>query len=328
MISAARLLKAASRHPAASAVLRRAPLRWPRSSRRYEGDLVCEGSDRPYAIVSTVTDNFVGVGSAFLLSLHERLARRDRVDVILVQADRVAPLSAENRAALARLCPGLRIVDVDASFLTAENMTRYDHRGRPIGVTLDTQVLPSKRAAYVKLNVLRFTQYDKVVLMDSDLMVLDDFSELFDLEADIAATPAGKRRPEGWRTTIPRWAFRGRFNSGVLLLSRRCRGAAPFNAAVDFLDAKRAKRLRDQSVLNELFRRAGKELLPTAYNYKLNKADPKMLDDVAALSTAKIIHVVGTSKWELKQRRNEGRPVYDRFHELQRRTGVPFILEG
>lgn len=328
MIDRQQLLHDASFNPVAAAVMDRFSLIWPSSTRTYEGDLLCRDSRRPYAIVSTITDNFIGAGAVFLLSLNEKLANREEVDVILVQADGVAPLSPENRAALARLCPGLRFVDVDAAFLTPENMTRYDPQGNPVSVDVDTEVLPSKRAAYVKLNVLRFTQYRKVVLMDSDLMIVRDFSDLFAIDTDIAAVRGGRRNDVAEHEHICRWAYRGGFNSGVLLLDRRCRGKRPFNAAIDFLDEKRNKRLRDQSVLNHLFRYAGKTLLPNAYNYKLSKADPDMLDDAKALETAKIIHFVGTSKWELKNERNRGRALYDRFHEIQARTGVPFILEG
>jgi hypothetical protein len=329
MIDKATLLARLSSNGAASAALQLAPLTWSRSGRPYVGDLAFADSDRPYAIVTTVTDNFIGVGSVFLLSLQEQLANRDKVDVILAQSEEIAPLSQENRDLLSRLCPGLRILDIDTTaFLDDANMTRYDADGKAIGVRLDARVLPSKRAAYVKLNVMRLTQYDKVVLMDSDLMVVNDFSELFEVEADMAAVPSGRFDGSFPRTEVPRWAYRGGFNSGVLLLSRRCRGERPFNAALDFMDQKKDRKLRDQSVLNHVLRRAGKELLPHVYNHKLHKADPDMLGDRGALETSKIIHFVGRSKWQLKDHREAGGAIYDRFHEIQARTGAPFVLEG
>lgn len=309
----------------AASLRRKLPLRWPESQRSYEGDLVIPDTDRRYAIVTTITDNFVGLGAAFLLSLHEQLANRDEVDVILVQSKDVAPLNTRNRKLLQRLYPGLRVIRVDtASFLNAANMRRYDKEGKPTSIRRDRVELPSKKAAYVKLNVLRLTQYEKVILMDSDMIAVQDFSEIFGLPHDMAATPTGLAEP-AFEGAYHRTGGRG-FNTGFLLLSRRLRGEGPFNAAIDFLDLKRGKRLRDQSVLNTILKPVEKLLLPHAYNHKLH-VGPTVLSDEDALRTAKIIHFVARSKWCLKDPSFAGQAIYDHFHALQKRTRVPFTLE-
>lgn len=311
-----------------NALRRLKPLDWPKSEREYLGDLVVPDTERRYAIVSTITDNFVGLGAVFLLSLHEVLAIRDEVDVILLQSPDVAPLSAENRALLASTCPGLKFIDIDtSSFLTKENMTRYDKQGNPRSLKRDKYELPSKKAAYVKLNVLRLTQYDKVVLIDSDMMVVNDFSEIFSAPHDLAAVPSGKPDPSYEGDYSPRGVRRGGFNTGFVLLNAALRGRRPFNAALDFLEMKRDRRLRDQSILNRIFERTEKLYLPHSYNYKLRVMDPDILLDPSPLETAKIIHFVATSKWLLKDPAYAGQPIYERFHALQARTGVPFILE-
>lgn len=311
----------------AANVRRMIPLRWPATARVYEGDLTVD-DPRHYAVVTTITDNFVGLGAAFLLSLHEQLAIRDQVDVILLQSPDVAPLSPENRALLAKVCPGLKVLDIDTSgFLNAANMARYNKEGRAVMVRRDRQDIPSKKAAYVKLNVLRLTQHEKVVLMDSDMMVLADFSEVFDLPHDLAAVPTGVADPDFPGEYAAPSARRRGLNTGFVLMSRRVRGAGPFNAAIDFLDLKRNKKLRDQAVLNEIFRSCEKLVLPHAYNHKLHIDDPEMLSNPRTLDVAKIVHFVERSKWGLKDEARAGQAIYDRFHALQRRTGAPFTLE-
>lgn len=303
------------------------PLSWPASDRAYLGDLAVR-DPRRYAVVTTITDNFIGMGAAFLLSLNERLARRDEVDVILLQSPGVAPLSLENGIALEELCPGLKIIDIDtSSFLTAANMTRYDKEGRPTSVRRDRDQLPSKKAAYVKLNVLRLAQYEKVVLMDSDMLVVNDFSEVFDLSHDIAAVRTGAPDPDFVSEHRGRGAARTGFNTGFVVFDRSAIGEGAFNAAIDFMELRRGRRLRDQSILNEIFAQADRLYLPHAYNYKIHVSDPGRLSRVETLETAKVLHFVAVTKWGLKDAANRGKAIYDYYHAVQKRTGIPFILE-
>jgi hypothetical protein len=293
-----------------------------RSERAYPGDIVLKGSRNSRAIVTTITDNFVGLGSAFLLSLAEQVKSLKQVDVILVQAPEVAPLSEQNRRALAALCPGLHIVDVDVSgFLNDANMVRYDDQGR----ARSEAALPSKKAAYVKLNVLRFTAYEHVLLMDSDLLVLQDFSELFNLPFALAAVPSGTLHRRIGVNYIPAGRGLGTFNSGVLLLGRSNRGEEAFNAAIDQLDSGEPRKLRDQSVLNEIFRYSEKLLLPPTYNFKIPPG-PRALHDRPAMMSSKVLHFIGPSKFQLTDPSHAGAPIYDLFHSVQARTGLPFTL--
>ncbi|GLK77140.1 hypothetical protein GCM10008171_23940 [Methylopila jiangsuensis] len=303
------------------------PLAWPATDRVYLGDLTVR-DPRRYAVVTTITDNFIGMGAAFLLSLHERLGRRDEVDVILLQSPGVAPLSLENGIALQELCPGLKIIEVDtSSFLTAANMTRYDKEGRPMSRRRDHYELPSKKAAYVKLNVLRLAQYEKVVLMDSDMLVVDDFSDVFDLSHDIAAVRTGAPDPDFTPEHRGRGAPRIGFNTGFVAFDQAALGAGAFNTAIDFMELRRNRRLRDQSILNEIFAHADRLYLPHAYNYKIHVSDPERLSRAETLERVKVLHFVATTKWGLKDPANSGKPIYDYYHAVQKRTGIPFILE-
>lgn len=160
------------------------------------------------------------------------------------------------------------------------------------------------------------------------MMVVDDFSEVFDLPHDLAAVPTGEPDASFAGGHSPRGTPKSHgFNTGFVLLSQQLRGEEPFHAALDFMDEKRGRKLRDQSILNRIFLPVEKLILPHAYNHKLHPTDPTMLSNPDTLRSAKIIHFVALAKWSLKDPKHRGEAIYDEFHALQARTGVPFVLE-
>ena len=137
--------------------------------------------------------------------------------------------------------------------------------------------------------------------------------------ADARAMPAVARPTSRW--LLPAGI------GGVLLLGRPNRGRDVFLAAIDFMDARTTRTLRDQSVLNHILHAREKFFLPPTYNFKVQSRSAEALADGHALKAAKVLHLVGRSKWLLKDPANAGQPIYEHFHALQARTGVPFVLD-
>lgn len=285
-------------------------------------DLRPVASPRRFAIVTTITDNYIGLGATFLLSLKEQLKILDEADVILFQDPSIAPLSPENRRALRAILPDLAIVDVDFAAMVATGaLARYGKDGIP-DTELDAR-LPLKKAVYVKLSVLRLASYERTLLLDADLLVLRDFSELFALPVEIACVGTGSKG----RSLALGYSPAGRkappFNSGVLLLGPTCRGGDWFARAVDLLEARVGTLLQDQSVFNGLFAMREILFLPKIYNWKIGQ-DEKEFSRASVTREAKIVHFIGPSKDLLKRQDRADDKLYRRFHGVQRRTGTAF----
>lgn len=297
------------------------------SGARGFGDLDPAGSQNRVAIVSTVTDNYIGLGATFLLSLREKLKTFGEADVILLQDPGIAPLSDANRALLKTIVADLIVLDVGASaYLSEGTLVRYDKAGQANLQDLDEK-LRFKKAVYVKLNVLRLARYDKVLLLDSDLLILRDFSELFRLPVEIACVATGSKGRSLALGYSPAGAKASPFNSGVLMIGKSCRGGDWFGRAVDVLQSRLDTELQDQSVFNRLFSKREILFLPKIYNWKLGKTEEQFASDKRVVKDAKIVHFIATSKNRLKETKYAGTRLYDRFHAVQRRTGAPFTFE-
>lgn len=290
------------------------------------GDLHPAGGSARFAIATTITDNYLGLGATFLLSLKEKLELFSEIDVILIQDPRIAPLSQANRALIRAIVPKLVVLDVDASdWLAGDMLKRYDSQGRETRGKIDGR-LRFKKAVYVKLNVLRLAAYEKVLLLDSDLLVLRDFSELFRLPVEIACVATGSRGRSFALGYSPAGEEAPPFNSGVLMMGKTCRGGDWFARAIATLEKRVDTELQDQSVFNRLFAEREILFLPKIYNWKLGDAE-KQFTEGRVVKDAKIVHFIATSKTLLKDPRYAGTKLYDSFHAVQRRTGAPFAFE-
>lgn len=289
-------------------------------------DLDPAGGSARFAIATTITDNYLGLGATFLLSLKEKLKLFPEIDVVLIQEPRIAPLSQANRAILGAIVPKLVVLDVDASgWLTDDMLRRYDGQGRETGREIDDN-LRFKKAVYVKLNVLRLARYEKVLLLDSDLLVLRDFSELFRLPVEIACVATGSKGRSLALGYSPAGQKASPFNSGVLMMGKSCRGGDWFERAVAALERRVDTELQDQSVFNQLFSQREILFLPKIYNWKLGKTE-KQFTEGRVVKDARIVHFIATSKTLLKDPKFAGTKLYDRFHAVQQRTGAPFAFE-
>ena len=251
---------------------------------------------RRSAIVSIVTDNFIDFGKVFLSSLVQSKSIPKGTDVVFLYCPVYAPLSQENMDALQAIYPKLKFTLVDTSFLNGDLIKRWKN-----GVVVKEEVdarLPEKRSVFLKLAVLELAQYDAVLWLDSDMIILRSVAGLFRTPADIAVVPA--------RASNHAFGFnfskkdKHDFNSGVMLINRKFLGFACFDEAVELLNQREDTLYQDQSIFNTLWRNQFKFWLPHVYNWKVPvEADAQMHDQIAA--NGRVVHFVGPSKKQIKR---------------------------
>lgn len=92
-------------------------------------------------------------------------------------------------------------------------------------------------ATLTKLHVFRLTQFDKVIYLDADTLVLQPLSHLFETRHPFAACP-----DQGWPDA---------FNSGFMVLTPN---EADFSGLVKMMGQRGSWDGGDQGLLNDYFR--------------------------------------------------------------------------
>jgi lipopolysaccharide biosynthesis glycosyltransferase len=273
------------------------------------------------AIVSCVTDNFIGLGAAFLQSLVASGSIPRRTDVLFFTHPLHAPLSEANRALLQRIHPPLRFRAVDAAFLQ-EDLTLRWKGGQVVKRGVDAR-LPHKRSVYLKLCLFGLDAYRSVLWLDSDMIVLRSLASVFDLPVGLAVVPAGAPNHEHGLDYGP---ARHGFNSGFIFLRRPYLAPLWLERAVALLEEREHTIMQDQSLLNHLWREEPILYLPHVYNWKIPEAPSEAFCE-EALRIARVLHFAGPSKWSLAKP-EPAHALARRFHEFHAASGAPLVLSG
>lgn len=270
-------------------------------------------------IVSCVTDNFIALGAVWLQSLIETKSIPENCDIVLLTDPVYAPLNEKNRALLRKIYPDLIFDVTDTAFLSDDLVQRWVD-GTAVRVELDAR-LPMKKSVYLKLSILRMTQYSTLLWMDSDMMVVRPIVELFSLPAALAVVSGDISREYSGLS----FGRSGKsFNSGLMLLREKHISDDAFNRAVDLLGQKKYTAVQDQSLLNQLWKSEEKLFLPACYNWKLGGREEAPSFGARTLRSARVVHFVGASKWALLNNRET--PVGAHFMKLLGKTGAPSII--
>jgi len=151
------------------------------------------------------------------------------------------------------------------------------------------QMLPRFGAAYTKLRAWELVEYDKVVLLDADTLVLQNVDDLFD-RPEIAAAPD--------------FFLPDRFSSGVMVLEP---GKAKFERMVRALAQLESYDGGDQGFLNMFFEgwyaMPVAHRLPVGYNmahfiYQFMHAHPSTFEKLR--HEIKIVHYLVQKPWRAK----------------------------
>lgn len=241
-------------------------------------------TQRRMCIATVVTDGFLPGAEVLIRTLLRTNPWFDG-DLVVLHNDDVARLGAESRTRLTDTAPGIRFRHVDLS--------PY----RSIFAQRDAVLRTPDRllAAFVILDAFRLSAYERVVCLDSDMMVLGDLSELFELDCEFAAVMATDER-SGENLDY--------FNTGVMVIGPNHLTGATFEqitgtTVMSSVDRERGK--ADQAVLNRFFESRPYDRLPLRYNVTKRMVPDQIGDIIGRLHQldARILHFVGAKPWNL-----------------------------
>ncbi|MBW9090826.1 hypothetical protein JNB91_23730 [Rhizobium wenxiniae] len=274
------------------------------------------------AVVTCITDNFITLGAVFIASLVENgnLPKTDEVDVVVISDPKFAPLSDDNKDTLFSILPKIRFIEPDTSYLSDDLVKRWDN-GVVIKQVTDAE-LPSKKSVYLKLAILNLTEYDEILWMDSDMLVLKSIFELFSLPTKLAMVRGGKPHHHfGVSYGVQKMGF----NSGLMLIKKPYISRNSFNEAVRLLNEKTHTVKQDQSLLNAQWLNEERMYLPHHYNWKMGLLNSDKTWD-HAFDHARVLHFDGPCKFKLKEGTTNNKTTAA-FHDYLRRYELRMIME-
>ena len=139
------------------------------------------------------------------------------------------------------------------------------------------------RSTYYKLDVFSYDDFDRIVFIDSDVVITGDIAELFACDKPFAAVRGYNAREDQLRADI---------NSGVFVVNKPALGGE-YKALLRI--AERGFSMPDQKAINLCF--AGRiHHLPKMYNVEKRMIATKRFQ--AALAGARIVHFVASKPWD------------------------------
>lgn len=142
----------------------------------------------------------------------------------------------------------------------------------------------SLQKTYYTLDCFYMTEYDRIIAMDMDLLVLGDLSEVFDCAKPFAAVRGYNAKLDILREDI---------NSGVFVVNKPFIGEDHYRKMIEI--AARGFSMPDQKVINIYL---GKHVhhLPKIYNVEKRMITTKKFR--VELEKARVIHYVASKPWD------------------------------
>ena len=176
---------------------------------------------------------------------------------------------------------------------------------------------PSKEPRFgknwFKMNAWNFTEYESLILLDSDMVVLGDLRHVFDLPTDFAWTYLNA--PDGYA-----------YNIGGLIMIRPC--AAVFTHMLQIVEQEESKRYKskfaEQSFFAWYFAYTGYRL-PMTYN-----ANFHFLINGTTIGGAKplVVHFATVKPFSVEERDDAWEYMCFRYQERTRRMSRHFFVGG
>lgn len=136
-----------------------------------------------------------------------------------------------------------------------------------------------------KMENFRLYDYDRIVYMDVDMLVIGDISELFNFEGDIGGCRQYKTSLDGLAKNI---------NAGVYVINKNLINEETYKGLIKA--SEYGYNMADQIPLNNYFRNR-MTILPKMYNVEKRILHTKNCKDI--LKNARVIHYVGSKPWQL-----------------------------
>lgn len=195
-------------------------------------------------------------------------------DIIIFHSRTISPLSSENMEDLKTVYSNIKFIEVNES-----EYSRLITRLRQHGV--NSRFIPSI-FTFEPFDLIK--QYDKILYLDSDMLVRGDLSELFVLPENIVVTP------DAATYDVSRKYFT--FNGGFLLIDSKSENYKKILISTG--EKSIDLRLADQSLLNQVLNKSVK-MISSKYNC-LKRCFPDS-NFSHFDNSIKIVHYVGAKPW-------------------------------
>lgn len=240
---------------------------------------------RSSCVATVVSDPFV-YGAIVMLASFRRENPWFDGDFVILHDATYSPLSPKNRELIARAAPNVVFHAVDSS--------RFD---RIFRFAEEVVLTPKRlRAAFLILESFTLDQYERVVTLDSDMIILGSLQLLFQLEHDFCVVRAYDNVLD---LPLPY------FNTGTMVIRGDLLDADMLNTISNSLEGVAVNRdhgKADQAVLNVFFRDRIKTYIDVRYNFS-KRLVPTDETDVLKFfrdRDVRVLHFLGEKPWNLK----------------------------
>ena len=257
------------------------------------------GTDRT-VLASVVSEDFVAGFVVMERSLRETNPGW-RQPIVAIDSD-ASPLSPTAKAVIREHCHNVHFARANARALAPVHAYARDVIGTP----------PRLWPAFAVLETTRWSAFDRVIAIDSDVVVRGSLEPLLHAPGSFSAVRA--RRPETDEQS-------GYFNTGVMVLNRPMLVGFDMHRLHEYLGRRQpapGTGKADQAVLNMLWHNEVMGYLPDRFNFtkrslmfRLRAGAPQVLDDPEAIDAwltengIAIFHYVGEKPWNHKVRSTE-----------------------
>lgn len=225
------------------------------------------------ALITLVDDNFVQGLEVFLRSLRANNPWFDLpfivLDLGLTELARARVLAAYDKIELRQI--------------QKENYRKINF----------SKTHPRLRNTYYTFDVFLQSDFDRLVFMDMDTLVLGDIRELFGAPEGFSAAKCYDAKRD---------CMRNDFNSGVFTVTKPYLNESVYHRLVEM--AQEGHSMPDQAVLNRYFGPKMREL-PKIYNVEKRMLHTERLKDV--FNAVKVLHFVAAKPWQQDKPESERR---------------------
>lgn len=214
------------------------------------------------ALVSMMDDNFIPGFVGFYESVNQNSPAILQYEWVFIDVG----ISVQNKELMKMYKPDIKFV-----FPKKENYKKINFK----------KTSPKLQNTYYKLDIIGMTEYDRIVFIDMDVLVLGDISYLFQIDDPIAGVSCYSAGGDQLRSEI---------NTGVVVINK------PFINEEYYKNILRLSQqgfsMPDQKAINKFFR--GKiKILPKEYNMEKRIINSKRWN----WREAKILHFVSRKPW-------------------------------
>jgi lipopolysaccharide biosynthesis glycosyltransferase len=255
--------------------------------------------EKTSCVATVVSDPFV-YGAIVMLASFRRENPWFDGDFVILHDDTYSPLSQKNRELISRTAPNVKFHAVDSS--------RFERIFRFAEEVVDT---PKRlRAAFLILECFTLDEYERVVTLDSDMIVLGSLQLLFQLDQEFCVVRAYDNVTE---LPLPY------FNTGTMVIRGGMLDAdmlQTISRSLEGVTVNRDHGKADQAVLNLFLRDREKTYLDVRYNFSKRLVPTSEVDVMKFLRErdVRVLHFLGEKPWNLKVK--DGERDYRRLEEL------------